>query len=167
MALYEPNCFKMGNWDGYGLTVAIFYIAAFGCGRAKKRYLRLLRPLSHQKGARKMCQKKGFTLIELLVVIAILGILALIAIPRITTGTTTAEINACRANQKIINTQIEMYYTDNGYYPAEETWQGEILDNPNYFPGQGLGSPDEPRCPLGGTYSMNPTTHHVSCSLGH
>jgi prepilin-type N-terminal cleavage/methylation domain-containing protein len=110
-----------------------------------------------------MCQKKGFTLIELLVVIAILGILAAIAIPRITTSTATANANACASNRDVMNTQIEMYYTDKGSYPAS---LAAITSDANYFPS------GAPSCPSGGTYSMDGATgthpYRVSCNYsGH
>jgi prepilin-type N-terminal cleavage/methylation domain-containing protein len=110
-----------------------------------------------------MCREKGFTLIELLVVIAILGILAAIAIPRITTSTATANKNACATNRDIMNTQIEMYYSDHGSYPSALT---TVTSDPNYFPS------GAPTCPSGGTYSMDGSTgthpYRVYCNAtGH
>jgi general secretion pathway protein G/type IV pilus assembly protein PilA len=107
-----------------------------------------------------MYLKKGFTLIELLVVIAILGILAAIAIPRITTSTATAKSNACATNRDVMNTQIEMYYSDNGSYPVSLT---TVTNDPNYFPS------GAPTCPGGGSYTMDSSTgthpYRVSCSI--
>jgi prepilin-type N-terminal cleavage/methylation domain-containing protein len=105
-----------------------------------------------------MYRRKGFTLIELLVVVAILGALAAIAIPRIVRSTTTAEANACKTNQDIINTQIELYYYDNDTYPDWET----LIADANYLPD------GTPECPSGGNYTIDDTTHHVSCDYsGH
>lgn len=108
-----------------------------------------------------MRREKGFTLIELLVVIAILGVLAAIAIPRITTSTATAKANACATNIDIMNTQIEMYYADKGSYPAGNDLT-IVTGDPNYFP------EGEPVCPttrLSSSYSMlTDGTHRVTCS---
>jgi type IV pilus assembly protein PilA len=101
-----------------------------------------------------MYQKKGFTLIELLVVIAILGILAVIALPRITTSTATAKTNACLANIDAMNKEIEMYYADHGSFP---TSLATVTGDPNYFPS------DAPTCPSGGNYSMD-SYYRCHCS---
>ena len=103
-----------------------------------------------------MRQEKGFTLIELLVVIAILGILAMIAIPRITTSTATAKSNTCAANLDIIDTQVEMWYSDKGTWPAWDT----LIADANYFPS------GAPTCPSnGGAYTIDATTHRAHCPV--
>jgi general secretion pathway protein G len=105
-----------------------------------------------------MYRKKGFTLIELLIVVAILAALAAIAIPRITTSAATARANACDTNVDIMNSQIEMYHADTGDYPDS---LADITGDPNYFP-EGA-----PVCPVTGSsdsYSMDASTHRVSCS---
>ncbi|ERM91667.1 N-terminal cleavage protein [Caldanaerobacter subterraneus subsp. yonseiensis KB-1] len=58
--------------------------------------------------------ERGFTLIELIVVIAILGILAAIAVPRVTTSLKTAKENADIANAQIIGQAAERYYIEKG-----------------------------------------------------
>ena len=106
-----------------------------------------------------MCNKKGFTLVELLLVVVILGILAIIAIPRITTSATTARINACATNIDALNTQIELYRVDNDAWPAT---LATLTGDPNYFPD------DAPVCPSSGTYTMSSTTYRCSCDAsGH
>ena len=86
-------------------------------------------------------QKKqlGFTLVELLVVVAILGALAMIAIPRMTQATEKAKAKACETNVKLINSQIELFYANEGVWP--ETLN-QLLSDPNYFP-DGI-----PECPF-------------------
>jgi prepilin-type N-terminal cleavage/methylation domain-containing protein len=106
-------------------------------------------------------KKRGFTLIEILFVVVVIAILAAIAIPRIVTSTATAKTNACLANQAIMNTQIEQYRLDTGDWPDALT---DVTNNTTYFPD------GAPACPEGtfANYSMNGTTHRVSCNTdGH
>ncbi len=106
----------------------------------------------------KMYHKKGFTLVELLLVVVILGVLAAIAIPRITTSATTARINACATNINTQNTQIELYRTDTEAWPVFAT----LVADANYFPDSA------PVCPSSGTYTMSGTTYRTACDAsGH
>ena len=78
-----------------------------------------------------MRSKKGFTLVELMIVVLILGALAAIAIPRILGGAATARANACATNIDMLNSQIELYYSNTGGYPADlPTLTGDA----DYFP---------------------------------
>ncbi|SIQ12766.1 type II secretion system protein [Halanaerobium kushneri] len=56
---------------------------------------------------------KGFTLIELLVVIAVLGILAGIAIPRLTGVRDKAVYASGQATLDNLSTYVNMYFTEN------------------------------------------------------
>ena len=93
----------------------------------------------------KMSKRKGITLIELLIVVIILGALAALAIPRISTSATTAKVNTCATNIDVINSQMEVYFAEEGDYPAIDV----LFADANYFP-EGA-----PVCPLEGTYSLN------------
>jgi len=103
-----------------------------------------------------MMNRKGFTLIEVLFVVIIIAVIAAIAMGRITTTTAVAKANACKANQSIMNLQIEQYRLDTGDWPAT---LATITGDTDYFPD------GDPECPSGGTYTMSGTTHRVDCSV--
>jgi general secretion pathway protein G len=100
--------------------------------------------------------RKGLTLIELLIVVIILAALAAIAIPRMSQNSATARQRACHTNVATVNTQIELYDSEEEEYPGNLT---DVTQNTAYFPD------GEPNCPSNGTYSMDPNTHRVSCSI--
>ncbi|HHT62595.1 MAG TPA: prepilin-type N-terminal cleavage/methylation domain-containing protein [Clostridia bacterium] len=68
---------------------------------------------------RKMIKSdKGFTLIELMVVVVILGILAAIAIPRFADKSQQAAGAAQKADIKILQNAVDMYYYDHNTWPS-------------------------------------------------
>lgn len=95
---------------------------------------------------------KGFTLVELLVVVMILGALAAVAVPRIGESANNAKKRACDTNVDLINSQIELYYAQEGRWPRRIR---QITRNEDYFPD------GEPECPFGTAYTYSRTTHRV------
>ena len=101
-----------------------------------------------------MKNRQGITLVELLIVVMILGALAAIALPRISQSAGNARQRACDTNISLINSAIEMYYVDEGSYPAALT---NVTGSTTYFPD------GAPTCPISGTYSMN-GNYRVTCN---
>lgn len=68
---------------------------------------------------RKSQGRKGFTLVELVIVVLITGIIAAIALPKMSTTTTTAKTSSAKQSLAVIRDAIELYKADNGSYPAD------------------------------------------------
>ena len=83
--------------------------------------------------------RTGFTLVELMIVVLILGALAAIAVPRIIGGAAAAKANGCKTNIDLINSQIELYYANNGSWPSN---LDDLTGDTSYFPD------GEPTCPV-------------------
>lgn len=75
---------------------------------------------------KKLNNRKGFTLVELAVVIAILGILAAIAVPKLTVSREKAETAAKEATERTINGAWEIYNADED---ESNEWPGDYLQN--------------------------------------
>lgn len=72
-------------------------------------------------------REEGFTLIELLFVIAILGILALLAVPKMANFTETAKQKTDEANRRTLMSAASIWYAQNADQISDEgeTWTGE------------------------------------------
>ena len=70
---------------------------------------------------RTMNSEAGFTLIELVIVIVVLGILMSMAVPALSGVKNKADTVVAKADLHNIMQSLEMYYLDEGEYPAQST----------------------------------------------
>ena len=99
-----------------------------------------------------MNHQKGFTPLELLAVVLMLGMLAAIAVPRISRSADLEKGNACNANVALMNSQIELYHARTGQWPPD---LNTLYRDERYFL-YGV-----PICPFGTPYQYDPQTHRV------
>jgi len=67
---------------------------------------------------------RAFTLVELVMVVVIIGIVAGIAVPRMSSATTHASANALQATLMNVRTAIECYYAEHNRYPGYDPANG-------------------------------------------
>ncbi len=101
-------------------------------------------------------QSSGFTLVEIMIVIVIIGLLAAIAVPNFMKARSNSQMNQCVANLKLIE-------------GAKNTWEDERQATNNPTPGDLFGKDlyiiEMPKCPAGGTYTLNKLGENPSCSI--
>jgi prepilin-type N-terminal cleavage/methylation domain-containing protein len=103
----------------------------------------------------KIRNQKGFTLLEIMLVVLIIGIIALLALPRLLVTRRIAQEQTCLGNQSAIRTHLEAYKWDWGFYPGgtdAETWPQFLIDT-RYWP---LDDPAPARCPIGSDDGVAP-----------
>ena len=61
---------------------------------------------------KRVSRQGGFTLVEIMIVVAIIGLLASIAIPNFVKARTTAQMNACISNLRVIDGAIQQWALD-------------------------------------------------------
>lgn len=71
--------------------------------------------------------RQGFTMIELVVVVLIVGIMAAIAVPRMSANATTAKQNSAKQSLATVRNAIELYKADNSSYPPDNTTLVTVL----------------------------------------
>lgn len=74
--------------------------------------------------------QKGFTLIEILVVVAIIALLAGIIVPKLMGRQEEAQRTKAAADIRNIQTALDLYKLDNGFYPSTEQGLEALVKRP-------------------------------------
>jgi prepilin-type N-terminal cleavage/methylation domain-containing protein len=108
--------------------------------------------------AMKMLNRRqaGFTLIEIMIVVAIIGLLMAVAIPNLGRARRTTQAKVCVANLRMIQSAKQQWALENGKSDSDTPSEQELLpfiENEMF-----------PKCPAGGTYTINPVGTYPTCS---
>src|SRR5437870_583201 len=76
------------------------------------------------------CSGRAFTLVELLLVLVILGTLAAIVLPKFTGTTEKARRTQAQTQISTFKTALDMFETDNGYYPKGKSGLLDLIQQP-------------------------------------
>lgn len=93
--------------------------------------------------------KKGFTLVELMVVLVIIGIIIALVVPNTIRAIRVANTKDCANNIRTLETAIQMFYTENGDWPAAID-PDLILYMPDSNGDGTVDADDIPECPITG-----------------
>ena len=98
---------------------------------------------------------RGISLLEVLAVVTIVGIIAMIAVPRLATSSDAPKANSCFTTKGMIEVEAELWFRNKGTAPQANL--SDIMADSAYFP-DGVVT-----CPVDGTaYEFNTTTLQVN-----
>ncbi|MCA9123236.1 MAG: prepilin-type N-terminal cleavage/methylation domain-containing protein [Planctomycetaceae bacterium] len=100
-------------------------------------------------------RRSGLSLMEVLAVVTLMGIIAMIAVPRLATSGDKPKANSCFATKGMIEVQAELWLRNKGVPPAASL--NDIMADNKYFPDGAV------VCPVDGSaYRLNTTNMTVN-----
>ncbi|MBI4118180.1 MAG: prepilin-type N-terminal cleavage/methylation domain-containing protein [Parcubacteria group bacterium] len=111
---------------------------------------------------RKQGETRGFTLIELLVVISIIGLLSAVVLASLNTARQKSRDAKRVADIKQLQLALELYFDDEGNYPANITDVGNLI-TPGYLPALPKDPTDDAVYPY--TQLSSGADYHLGASL--
>lgn len=111
--------------------------------------------MKHFTRSRSCVCRPGVSLLEILAVVTLMGIIAMIALPRLATSGDKTKANSCFATKGMIEVQAELWFRNKGVAPAADL--SDIMGAPAYFPDGAI------TCPVDGTaYQIDTATRRVN-----
>ena len=110
-----------------------------------------------------LSRRSGFTLVEILVVVAIIATIMAIVIPNLFRMLTNSKRVICITNLRSIERAVEQFVIDNKVSAGATLSAGQEAQVYSDYIRSG-----KPKCPSGGTYTINPidADPQVECSHG-
>ena len=90
--------------------------------------------LTNKRG-HKADREAGFTLVEMLVVITIIGLIMGLVGPRVLTYLSESKVKAAKIQIESLSAAVDLYYLDNGHYPAASDGLDALVRRPSGDPG--------------------------------
>jgi general secretion pathway protein G len=120
-------------------------------------------PRGQRRRRIKRYAERGFTLVEILVVITIIALIMALVGPRVLNFLTESKVKAAKIQIESLGSALDLYYLDNGQYPANGEGLNALVQRPGGVPtwsGPYLKGNTVPKDPWGKEYIYQSPGQH-------